>query len=153
VAVILAGSWRPSRHAYDVSIIYDEVAPTPGTYVTRDVDYPTVRLLIVAAPSGKVSAFILPLRDGRVILPDLHWWRFGYLCADFRTETTDETITDSSIFECHDAELKGWPDNGWRWNIDGKTLSRRSWAHDDFTRVAWTERNGRVRIHRKDIRW
>ena len=149
---VLVSSWGPSRLAENIGIVVDEPRPPQGTYVTRDFD--DVRLLIVAAPSGELSAFVLPLRDGKVMLPDLHWWRMGYICTDFRPESTDGTITNGSIFECHDAQRSEWSRISWRWTIDGKNLrGAGDMTVDDFNRVDLVERQGRIRIHRQDIRW
>jgi len=126
--------------------------PSPGTYTQHDVG--RARILLVRDPGGALAAFVLPLRDGKVALPDIRWWRPAHDCADFRPATRDGTIAANSVFECHDPEVQNWSGISWRWSIDGQHIRGRHEVEvEDLMPVKFEDRWGRIRVYRSAVPW
>lgn len=90
---------------------------------------PLSKYLVIRSPSSNLFVYEVPIRDGNFVLPDLHWWRWGIECKDFRPDTIDGKVTGDSVIRCQDSEVAEWSD-WWRrelrWSIDGKNLGTRT---------------------------
>ncbi len=80
-------------------------------------------LLIVRLRDGSVKVWKVPVKDGKVGMPDLHWWRPTFDCEHFGPLITNGLIDESKPMQCHDKPLPSdwWAEN-WRWDLDGKHL-------------------------------
>lgn len=52
--------------------------------------------------------------EGETMLPDLHWWRPGWPCKDFRPSTEEGKITSKSVIKCFDENQDYRPDVSWK---------------------------------------
>jgi hypothetical protein len=80
-------------------------------------------VLLLRHADGKLSAWDVPTRNGKVVMPDIHWWRPFYTCQAF--ELTVASADGSAFFACSDAQLPSdyWREE-WRWSESGKALGR-----------------------------
>ena len=80
----------------------------PGLFVLRRAD-------------GTYRAWAVPLRNGHVGLPDIHWWRPMVECEQFGPTLRGGLIDASAPIKCHQGVIsKGWADQ-WQWSVDGKS--------------------------------
>ena len=151
-ALVLVRSLLPNKRTQNLAVLLDTQLPAPGTF--QQLDFDRTRILLISAPTGEVAVFRLPLRNGKVVLPDIHWWRHPYDCADFRPETHDGTLNASSTFECHDPNMPDWSGISWRWSIDGRNIrSPRDVPVDDLVVADFEQRGNHVRLYRKHVPW
>jgi hypothetical protein len=123
-----------------------------GAY--RAYDGRNSRLYVVRTPSDEVWAFIVPVRAGKVALPDGHWGRPAFNCSDFRPDAKDGAITPNSLFRCRDVDVPAWGVSHWRWRLDGKSAAEASDTHiEDMPRVKVERSGGVIRVNRWDILW
>ncbi len=152
IGAVLTQSWRPTSHARDLAVVLEAPPPSPGTYTQHDME--RARILLVRDTHGVLSAYVLPLRDGKVALPDIRWWRPAHDCVDFRAATADGTIDADSLFECHDQEVQNWSGIGWRWSIDGHHIRRPGEVEvEDLVPVKFEDRQDYIRIYRSAVPW
>jgi hypothetical protein len=80
-------------------------------------------VLLLRHADGSVSAWDVPTRDGKVAMPDIHWWSPFYTCRTF--ELTVTASDGNAYFECNDPQLPSeyWREE-WRWSESGKALGR-----------------------------
>jgi len=152
LTAILLQSWSPTTRVHDLAVALEVEPPSPGTYAQHDVG--RARILLIREPGGILSVFLVPLTDGKVMLPDVQWWRPAHRCSDFRPETTDGSINADSVFECHDPEVRSWSGISWRWAIDGRHIrGSREVQVADLMPVKYEEKWGRIRIYRSVVPW
>lgn len=128
VAVPLLGSLRPTVKA-DASLPRIDISQLkPGQPELRK--HPlhedlhggfTWSVLLLRHADGKISAWDVPTNDGKVDMPDIHWWRPLYACEKF--ELTAVSSDDTAHFHCTDSEA---PSDDWRaawqWNEFGEAI-------------------------------
>jgi hypothetical protein len=147
-AGMLVASLRMSERAKAVNIVLEMSPPALGTYVSLDGKY--ARLYITHDESGSIRAFSVPLKEGKVAMPDREWYRAPiYLCADFGI-TPSTPVTVESIWACHDAESPEFWRPRWRWGIDGTP------ALDGSVAPMWPIQvdasGGKLKVHKWDVR-
>lgn len=76
----------------------------------------------------------IPMAGGQVVLPDLKWGRWGWLCANFALDK------ETNVFMCMDEDLQRdeWIREEMRWDTKGRNLGKYT---EDMV-VARGERNG-----------
>jgi len=80
-------------------------------------------LLLLRHADGTISAWNVLARDGKVAMPDIHWWQPFYTCERF--ELTVSSSEGTSAFKCNDSEVPSdyWRAE-WQWSESGKALGR-----------------------------
>jgi hypothetical protein len=125
---------------------------TLGAY--RTYDGQNSRLYVVRSRSDEVWAFTVPLRAGKVGMPNRLWSHPAFNCSDFGPDAEDGSLTADSAFQCHDADVPVWGKQHWRWGLDGKSATP---APDIFIenmlRVSTERSAGVIRVYRWDILW
>jgi hypothetical protein len=145
---VLVTSFWPSERAKANDITLEIPLPIVGTY--SEVQGKHARLIIVHSNPGSLLAFALPTHEGKVGMPDRHWWgKPIYLCQDLRFLPTDP-LTPNSTLECRDVETpESWKLH-WRWTVDGKAIPSAN-GFDALRSVHVDVVGNIVRIHRWDI--
>ena len=77
----------------------------------------TADILLVKRPNGRLDSWYVPTLDGKHVLPDGHWWRWGLTC--------DVLAPD---FVLNEIRCEEYP--SYRWSLDGKALEEYSWMPD-----------------------
>jgi hypothetical protein len=102
-------------------------------------------IYIVHKADDSWNAFSIPLRENKVEMPDIHWWRrSGSFCNDFSPTMTGGLIATNSRFRCADIvpENMEWWFSAWQWDIDGHWIPKPgSTPFDDMPRAKF-ELNG-----------
>jgi hypothetical protein len=80
-------------------------------------------VLLLRHADGNLSAWDVPTRDGKVAMPDIHWWNPFYTCAKFQLAASSSD--GNAYFQCDDP---GVPSDYWRqewqWDESGKALGK-----------------------------
>ncbi|MDH5179208.1 MAG: hypothetical protein OEZ39_00525 [Gammaproteobacteria bacterium] len=76
--------------------------------------------LIIKDRNSAFHVFTLPTDEGKVLLPDLQWFRFAGSCAQFRPELEQGRLKPGGVIRCHDPQYT--TDSAWRWTYQGKSL-------------------------------
>jgi hypothetical protein len=148
IAILLTQSLRPSERAKANAIRLEASLPQLMTY--QSVDGRASRLFIVRTSQDHLFAFSVPLKDGKVGMPDLHWWRPFYYCTDFRPGRSDGILPVAAEFQCHDSDMPEWWASRWKWGLDGKALTRDS-GIDDMPQVKIERIGERMRVYTWDF--
>jgi hypothetical protein len=130
VSVPLFGSLAPGVRADAALPRIDVSQLEPGRPELRD--HPTQgslyagfrwSVLLLRHADGSLSAWDVPTREGKVAMPDIHWWSPFYTCQAFGL--TFASPDEAGIFSCHDPQLPSdyWRGE-WRWSESGKALGK-----------------------------
>lgn len=106
---------------------------------SRNFDAENRTYLLYRNINSEVNVWMLPLYRGKVLMPDLKWWRYGSMCEDFGTEV-DENKT---IFTCLDKDIGKWEKREWRWDTNGTNLGELT---EDMLRVPSVEKYDYVEL-------
>jgi len=83
----------------------------PGSFLVRPfAEDPVTSSLLQKKWRGEFRALTVPVEDGKVVMPDVHWWRSsGYTCTEFRPDIHENgrLLRDGAI-RCHDPETLPW---------------------------------------------
>jgi hypothetical protein len=88
------------------------------------VDHPTYGALhsgyawgifIYRAHDGALQAWMVPVKEGAIGMPDFKWWQPIYACQQF-APTADPT----PVFKCRDPAMPEWRGPQWQWGLDGR---------------------------------
>lgn len=87
----------------------------------RDADW---RLMIYRSLDGPVRVWSVPVKNGKVAMPERKWQKpQGYLCFDFGPTKVGGKVEESLPITCHDAgQPENWFSQRWQWNIAGEAL-------------------------------
>ncbi len=125
VSIVFIGSLVPSEKAiaalprFDISELEAGKlsllsGPTLGEY-SRGYE---MRLLSYKSSSGKIKVWEVPVKDGRIGMPDLRWYLPEYACANFKIVRD----ADKAIIACQDQETSEWWAKQWMWTLDGNNI-------------------------------
>jgi hypothetical protein len=79
-----------------------------------------LKLLAYKSTEGKINVWKVPVKNGRVGMPDLHWWKPIYDCAQLKVLKGPS----ESVITCTDENVpKGWAED-WRWDLSGVNLGK-----------------------------
>ncbi|UTW46364.1 hypothetical protein KFE80_05650 [bacterium SCSIO 12696] len=126
IAIPFLGSLKPSQKAYadrlrvDVSHLNEgEVwiseLPTLGEF-SSGYEF---KLLFFKGVGDELQVWRVLVKDGMVFMPDIHWWRPGYLCKNFGI-----FASEPEVLTCLDKEVPEWWQKHWRWNVSGKNIEQ-----------------------------
>jgi hypothetical protein len=125
---------------------------TLGAY--RTYDGQNSRLYVVRTRSDEVWAFTVPVRAGKVAMPNRLWAHPAFNCSDFGPDTKDGSLTVDSVFQCHNADLPAWGKMHWRWRLDGEHATQATDLFiENMPRVTIERSAGVIRVYRWDILW
>jgi hypothetical protein len=62
----------------------------------------------------------IPVKNGLVGMPDLHWWKPFHNCAQFKIIKESK----KSIITCSDQSISDWWAGEWRWDMNGVNLGK-----------------------------
>jgi hypothetical protein len=147
ILIFLSQSLWPSERAKADAVKLEVALPRLATY--QSVEGRFARLFVVRTSDDHLLAFRVPLKDGKVGMPDLHWWQPFYYCADFRLGGSDGALAAATDFQCHDSDMPEWWASRWRWALNGKAISPDS-GIDDMPQVKIERVGERVRIYTWD---
>lgn len=76
-------------------------------------------ILLIKHQDGSLNAWDVPSREGKIGMPDIHWWRPFYACESFGV--TRPVQGGRAVLTCSDATLPSeyWRAE-WQWTPDGK---------------------------------
>lgn len=133
-AIPFVSSLQPNERAHDPSRAIDVSALRAGYFLT--VDGRSVRYFIVRDNSGAVDTFAVPYKKGKgVLMPDVHWWRFGGRCQDFAPDHEGGRLLSGAQFRCRDTEFPTDFAKGWVWDTRGRNLGSNGYRFDDLPRA------------------
>ena len=124
VSLLFVSSLRPSERARARAIVLQEPIPDLGTF--RVYDERNSRLFIVRTAADEVWAYTVPLRNGKVRLPDMHWWSPYYDCADFRPDSDGAVLLAGANFHCHGPNVPASWEHHWHWHLNGENVEKGS---------------------------
>ena len=142
-------SLRPSERALADAVVLEVPELKPGTYQTVDGRFS--RLYLLRTSMDETSVFAVPMRAGRVGMPDLHWWKPLYYCTDFRPDSVGTRLTDNAIVHCQDAQAPPWWAQRWRWTTSGSNIA--SPGIDALPAVRFEQMGATLHIYRWDHPW
>ena len=80
-------------------------------------------VLVYRKYDGLIKLWDVPIKNGKVGLPDIRWFKPIYDCNDFGPTLVSGKVDESKPIKCHDTkQLSEWWANEWRWDIEGKSL-------------------------------
>ena len=119
----------------------------PGEVVFLDAKPYGRRVLVLKQYDQSLRVFGVPVKEGRVGMPDFHWWHPMYWCKDFGPEMTDGRFLPNSLITCHDSPL---PDGAWqtywRWDLNGKSLSQ----FEDIPQATYVSEAGDIVVGKRE---
>ncbi len=119
----------------------------PGAW--KVVDGRGERFFVIRQPSGKISVLGVPLRNGNVMMPDIHWWHPEYACPDFGLSAFNGQVTSASRFECRTIdEQEAWARHYWIWDSEGRTVGKPANFFADMPSIPFETRDGLIVIKR-----
>lgn len=80
--------------------------------------------LVIRDHDSKLYVYIVPVRGGQVLLPDIYWRRWGGLCSNFGPEMEGDSIKKAGVIRCHDETLPEAWNAEWRWRYNGRNLGK-----------------------------
>jgi hypothetical protein len=106
------------------------------------LDTESLRYFVVRPEAGEIHVVAVPIDQGTVLMPEVHWWKPFMNCKDFGLDTVAQTITAQTRFRCRDeAQPDVWAKQ-WQWDIFGKHIGDNGGEKiDDMYRVRF-ERSG-----------
>lgn len=126
-AIPFIRSMNPSARAEAALPYIDISALSGGSYVVEKIGgkhYFEDSYLLLRDYDHQLYVYLLPIHDGKVLLPDIHWFRFGGLCEKFSPEIENGKLKKGGIIKCHDKLDNNWWAHEWRWSYDGKNLGK-----------------------------
>ena len=76
---------------------------------------------VAADWDGKIYAFLVPMKDGKVTLPDRFWGWGYYDCSDFRPDLDENGyLKKGGTIRCHVKETPEWGASLWQWSYSGE---------------------------------
>lgn len=96
--------------------------------------YEHTYLLLLRDWGGRLHAYRVPFREGRVNLPERYWWMPStyWQCERFGPQVdADGRLLRDGVITCHDEALQALYDNPlpWRWSYEGNLVDERfSWV-------------------------
>jgi hypothetical protein len=145
---VIGSSCAPSERAR-AAVVTEVVGMSPGTY--RAFDGKSKRLFVVRSEDDAIYALVVPLRHGRVPMPDEHWWNPpAYVCLEFNPGPPAGRLHPGAQFQCRDAEMPESAASRWRWSLDGKSARLPGIRMDDTMPVRLIRYGDRIGIYRWD---
>lgn len=142
------GSLKPSARSnaelsrYDISGIPAGTLAIPdGPILGELFNGYKLKLLVYRSNSGQITAWRVPVKNGLVGMPDLHWFKPVHACQDLRVIGEGE----SRSIACLDQNVSDWWLNEWRWSLNGINLG--SMVDDLDTAVGMVE--GKLFVYAK----
>lgn len=76
------------------------------------------KLLFYKDSFGQIKVWVVPVKDGLVGMPDIHWWRPIHQCQKF------EVVTEGTekVLACLDKDISDWWSKQWKWTIKGENI-------------------------------
>ena len=81
--------------------------------------------LVLKDYEGALRVYAIPTADGKYMMPDLHWYRWGGLCADFGPDASEGKLLAGGVLRCRDSEAADWGLE-WTWQYSGENLGSRT---------------------------
>lgn len=78
--------------------------------------------LVMRKLDGQIQVFYVAIREGKVVLPDLHWWSYGSVCSQFVPAPMAGRFDPDLVIHCGDDEQSKWSREQHRWDAEGKNL-------------------------------
>ncbi|WP_444930827.1 hypothetical protein ACJJIF_03325 [Microbulbifer sp. SSSA002] len=128
-------SMKPSAKAKAGRSQHDISRLEAGDFIFEGFDRASAwdeSVLIIKDWDGSIYSYMVPIEQGKVIMPD-RWWGWGYFhCANFGPEMrVDNKIKKSGYIKCHDTDVSEWQREEWVWSYSGK--SQKSWVESMYS--------------------
>lgn len=128
-------SWEPSAKAKAERSQHDISKLERGHFLIEPFDRGSAwdeLVLIIKDWDGEIYSYLMPTKDGKVIMPD-RWWGWGYdYCENFGPDLGEaNAIERSGYIRCHDADVPEWRETVWVWSYSGTAQS--SWMDDMYS--------------------
>jgi len=69
---------------------------------------------------GSINFWRVPVKNGKVGMPDMHWWQPMYFCENFGPNVKNGKVEEAKPITCHDDAFDSWK-KVWTWDINGKS--------------------------------
>jgi hypothetical protein len=114
------------------------------TMLDRPIRIPFgTRFLIVRFVDDTLRVFALPVKNGRIGMPEGSWQRSEVWCQHFGLESGQGPLSPSNVVACLDPELPAQSRARWRWDLAGNNLSHLA---PSLQERSFTVENGEVVI-------
>jgi hypothetical protein len=87
------------------------------------VDTEALRYFVVYPLNGELQVLAAPVQEGKVLMPEIHWWKPLLYCQDFDIDVVSGAITKESRFRCRDDQQPVAWMKQWQWDIEGKHIA------------------------------
>ena len=102
-----------------------------GTYVWAHSIYQQSGIpdiLVLQDFDNQIRVFRMPIMDGKYMMPDLRWDRWGGACESFGPDGVEGRLAQDGVIRCHDPGLYEYQEAEWRWTYSGTKIGR--WTAD-----------------------
>jgi hypothetical protein len=103
-----------------------------GQHIALDTE--SLRYFVVKTTDSELHVVAIPMDQGTVVLPDVHWWKPFMNCKDFGLDSIGG-VTAQSRFRCRDADQPTEWVNRWQWDVHGKHIADTGAKIDNMYRV------------------
>lgn len=148
-AIPFIRSMNPSARAEAALPYIDVSSLSPGSFSMEKMEgmhYFEDAYLLLRDYDQQLYVYLLSLHEGKVLLPDIHWFRFGGLCEKFSPEMENGKLKRGGTIKCHDKLDNNWWAQEWRWSYDGKNLGK---STDDLVKPKYSIKGDYLTIGRR----
>lgn len=147
VAIPFVKSWSVTDRTRAAAVLVNVADLKPGQW--KSIDGRGERIFVVRQPTGRMVVLGVPLRNGVVMMPDIHWWHPEYPCVDFSLSVFDGQVTSASRFQCRAlTATQDWAKGYWIWDSEGRTVGRPGNFIDDIPSIPYEMHDGVMVIKR-----
>ena len=131
--IVLGWSLRPDPPPRGALPTVNIAALAPRSMMTLDTD--SLRYFIVKSAESRIHVVAAPIANGKLLMPEGHWWKPLIQCKRFGLDAADGAITDQSRFRCHDDNQPAEWAQRWQWDLFGRAIRSTDSKLDDMYRV------------------
>jgi len=128
-------SWEPSAKAKAARSQHDVSKLKTGQFVMEPFGRGSggeEMVLIIKDWDGKIYSYLMPTKEGKIVMPD-RWWGWGYdYCENFGPDLAkNNRIAKAGHIRCHDIDIPEWRKKEWVWSYNG--IAQSSWMDNMYS--------------------
>jgi hypothetical protein len=132
IAAMFGKSLAPNSKAYASLPSFEIPQLKPGEFELRKHPLFTQpnhgrdeNVFIYRKLDGTFRFWSLATYDGKIAMPDVHWWRApAGFCSNFGPTVVNGQVDESKPIRCHDDDVPSYWADYWVWDIEGKNIGR-----------------------------